>query len=135
MNIIGDSMTNIVTTDNVLGKKLRKERLARQLTQTQLAKKFNVEKQTVSNWENGYRKPDLVTVSKLATFFDVSIDYLVDHDFVSENEIPLELKRNDNIIIEEIGEGIELHFRNTTKITSSKLKIIKAVLAAMDDDK
>lgn len=127
-------MTILVTEDNVLGKKIRNERLARKLTQTQLAKRFNVEKQTVSNWENGYRKPDLVTVSKLATFFDVSIDYLMDHDFISENEVPLEHKKIDSMFIEEIGEGIELHFNDSTKITPKKLKIIKAVIAAMDDE-
>jgi transcriptional regulator with XRE-family HTH domain len=59
-------------------KLLRKERLKTDgLTQEKLGNMFNVEKGTVSNWENGNRTPDLQIVSKLADLFNVSADYLI----------------------------------------------------------
>lgn len=47
------------------------------LTQEKLGDKFNVQKGTVSNWENGNRFPDEKTLIRLADYFDVSIDYLL----------------------------------------------------------
>ncbi|MDS1004989.1 helix-turn-helix transcriptional regulator [Clostridium sporogenes] len=61
----------------VIGDRIKQERLARNLNQPELAKKLNVAKGTVSNWENGNRTPDSEMLSKLATFFDVTIDYLL----------------------------------------------------------
>lgn len=56
---------------------LRKERTNLGLNQVEFAKIFNVTKQTVSNWENGNRNPDSATLSKLADYFGVSVDYLL----------------------------------------------------------
>ncbi len=53
------------------------ERLRKDLNQTELAKFLNVSKQTVSNWENGNRIPDTLTLSKLADFFNCSVDYIL----------------------------------------------------------
>lgn len=50
------------------------------LSQAQLAKEFNVAQNTISQWELGLRSLDVDTVSKLADFFGVSIDYLLGRD-------------------------------------------------------
>ncbi len=47
------------------------------LTQEKLGKVFNVEKGTVSNWENGNRFPNENMLIKIANHFDVSVDYLL----------------------------------------------------------
>ncbi|MFV3011853.1 helix-turn-helix domain-containing protein [Clostridium botulinum] len=57
--------------------RLKCERLKKDLNQTELAKFLNVSKQTVSNWENGNRIPDTLTLSKLADFFNCSVDYIL----------------------------------------------------------
>ncbi|KEI97480.1 DNA-binding protein [Clostridium botulinum A2B7 92] len=57
--------------------RLKYERLRKDLNQTELAKILNVSKQTVSNWENGNRIPDTLTLSKLADFFNCSVDYIL----------------------------------------------------------
>lgn len=54
--------------------KLRKEK---ELNQSDLARSLSVAKQTVSNWENGNRKPDSDMLIKIADYFDVSVDYLL----------------------------------------------------------
>ena len=53
---------------------LRKEL---ELSQAQLAAKFNLSQQTISSYENSTREPDTETLKQLAVFFDVSLDYLL----------------------------------------------------------
>lgn len=63
--------------DNKLVERLKQERLRLDYNQPELANKMNVSKQTVSNWENGNRTPDIETLSSLADLFSCSIDYLL----------------------------------------------------------
>ncbi|WP_010296004.1 helix-turn-helix domain-containing protein [Clostridium senegalense] len=57
--------------------RIREERIRKDINQPELAKILNISKQTVSNWENGKRTPDIDTLENLAKFFDVSTDYLL----------------------------------------------------------
>lgn len=59
-------------------KKLREEK---GLTQEQLAEKLNVSAGTIGNYEQGQRLPkdDMMWI-KIAVFFNVSVDYLMDVD-------------------------------------------------------
>ena len=50
------------------------------LTQGQLAEKLNGKKSLVSNYENGYSTPDIYTLCRLATIFDVTLDELVEYE-------------------------------------------------------
>lgn len=47
------------------------------LSQSQLADKLGVKKQSVSNWENGNIMPSVEMVEKIADYFEVSVDYLL----------------------------------------------------------
>lgn len=47
------------------------------LTQSALAKKLNVSDKAVSKWENGQGYPDITVFPRLASLFEVSIDYLM----------------------------------------------------------
>ena len=64
--------------NNTFGKILRELRIERRLSQRQLGEVFGVCNQTVSFWESGSREPDLDMVRKIAEYFDVSCDYLLD---------------------------------------------------------
>lgn len=55
-------------------KKLRQER---ELTQVQLAQILNIDQTTISKWELQKALPDTQMLIQLASFFDVSIDYLL----------------------------------------------------------
>lgn len=58
-------------------KKLRKDK---GITQTQFASQFNISSGTIAMWETGKRMPDTDMLKKIAQFFDVSIDYLLDNE-------------------------------------------------------
>lgn len=47
-----------------------------QVGQVELASSINVSKGIISLWENGLREPKLSNLIALATFFNVTIDYL-----------------------------------------------------------
>ncbi|MEY8391863.1 XRE family transcriptional regulator [Lachnospiraceae bacterium] len=64
----------------MFGEIIRKIRITRNLSQVQLAKELNVSKQTVSNWENDNILPSIEMLVKLAKFFSVSTDYLLELD-------------------------------------------------------
>ena len=62
-------------------KELRKEQ---ELTQEQLAEKFNVSNRTVSRWETGSNMPDLSVLVELADFYRVDIKEIIDGERKSE---------------------------------------------------
>lgn len=55
-------------------KQLREES---NLTQLELAQKFNITSQTISQYERGIRTPDFNLLNSIADFFGVSVDYLL----------------------------------------------------------
>ena len=55
----------------MLGDRIKTLRTARNLSQVELARKLNVSKQSVSNWENNNILPSVDIVKKLALFFPV----------------------------------------------------------------
>lgn len=62
--------------DNGIGNKIYHLRKAKNITQMQLAEFLYVTPQTVSKWESGNGTPDISLIPKIATFFDVSLDYI-----------------------------------------------------------
>ena len=57
--------------------RLKELRTNKNITMDKLGKDIGVTRATISNFENGQRKPSLDVVIKLADYFQVSIDYLV----------------------------------------------------------
>lgn len=79
-------------------KNLRKLRMQRGISQQQLADVIGVSQQSINKYENHSVEPDIDTMSAMADFFNVSIDYLVgrtESDFsikqydITESEIKL----------------------------------------------
>lgn len=62
------------------GKRLRELREERSLSQLELSKMLNISNSTLSLYESDKRSPDQDMIRKIADFFDVSIDYLLDRN-------------------------------------------------------
>ena len=58
------------------GKRLKEVRVAKGMTQRQLAEVLNVSSNTEHCWETDKQEPSLSTVLFLSDYFDVSLDYL-----------------------------------------------------------
>ena len=64
----------------MLNQRIRQLRQARSMSQVDLAKRLNVTKQSVSNWENDNIQPSIEMLVKLSAVFSVSTDYLLGLD-------------------------------------------------------
>lgn len=64
----------------MLGENIQKLRKSFSLSQVEFAKALGVSKQCVSNWENSYIQPSLDTLIKIANYFNVSTDFLLDRN-------------------------------------------------------
>lgn len=55
-------------------------RIARELTQLQMASMLGITRGAYANLENGKREPDIATLILLADYFGVTVDYLIGHE-------------------------------------------------------
>lgn len=62
----------------MLSEKLKKLRKEFKLTQGELAVRFGVTQQAIAKWESGHARPETDTISRIAEFFGVTTDYLLD---------------------------------------------------------
>ncbi len=68
--------------NNIFSDNLKKFRLAKGLTQEQVAEKLNINSQSVSRWECGTTLPDVLTLPELAKLYEVTVD-----DFYKKNTV------------------------------------------------
>lgn len=64
----------------MLSERIREIRIAKKISQVELAKKLGVTKQSVSNWENDNIQPSVEMLSKIADELNVTTDYLLDRN-------------------------------------------------------
>ena len=88
-----------------IGVKLKEARLQAGLTQENVAEEIQVTRQTISNWETEKSFPDIVSVIKLSTLYNISLDKLLKGD-------------------EEMIE----HLEKSTNIVKSNQKLIGAII-------
>lgn len=60
-----------------LGENLKKFRIQKNITQTEIAKTLGVDRSFVSNIENGKTNPTLSTIASLAKSLDITINELL----------------------------------------------------------
>ena len=63
-----------------LGKNIAEIRKNNNLTQDDLANKYFITRQTISNWENGKFYPDIDALVKISKCFNISLDDLLSYD-------------------------------------------------------
>ena len=66
----------------MLGQRINELRIACGWSQVEMAKRLNISKQTVSNWENENIQPSIEMLVRVARLFHVSTDYLLGLDGV-----------------------------------------------------
>ncbi|MDY0235105.1 MAG: helix-turn-helix transcriptional regulator [Gudongella sp.] len=76
----------------MLGDRIKKERISKDITQLELSKVLEVSTSTVGMYEQNRRSPDNETLTKLAKYFNVSTDYLLGNSDIknpySEDSLP-----------------------------------------------
>ena len=92
--------------------RIKELRTMMDLSQDDLARKLDVTKQTVSQYERGIRRPDMDSAIALADIFNVSIDYL----YGVEDRTPLLLAQDELQLIDKYRQADDL-----TKMMIAKL--------------
>ena len=64
----------------MFGRKLKSLRESKGLAQGTVAEKLNLTQATYSRYESGLHQPDYNTLKRIANFFEVSIDYLLNNE-------------------------------------------------------
>ena len=60
------------------GKLIKEIRKKNNLTQNDLANKYNVTYQAVSKWENGKNMPDMALIKQISNDFNISLEEMLD---------------------------------------------------------
>ena len=68
-------------------KNLKRLRVNQNLTKDDFAKKINITKAAISNYENGRRLPDYETLELIADYFNVNIDFLMGRKFCEKDKL------------------------------------------------
>lgn len=123
----------------MFGMRLRMLRNERKLTMKEFGERFKLAESTISGYETGNRKPDIDTVNSFATFFDVSVDYLLGrtddrqpltadksaNDEFTPDELAF-LKAMRTMSIEELMDKFDVHLRIGGR-TATKEEVEQAV--------
>lgn len=91
-----------------IGNEVKKRRSELNLTQDDLAKKLNVARTTISNWETDRNYPDMQTIVLLSDILEISLDQLL---------------KGDSAVIKHITEDTQAR-----KMQSKKIKILYAII-------
>ena len=100
----------------MLSKKLKHLRSKKGLSQQNMADFLGISRQGYGKYEDGKSEPDSRSIVKLAEFFDVTTDYLLDHDKDAKDE-----EKRRNAIINKIATEfpkIDLMFKDIESWTA-----------------
>lgn len=94
---------------NRIGKNIHDLRKQRNLTQQQVSEILGVSIAAISKWETGSAYPDIALLPKIASLFDVSIDYLFDYHLDSHDNRTLVIDKAKQLIeIKDYASAISL---------------------------
>lgn len=81
-----------------LSEKLIHLRKEKKLSQLQLAEILGVSRQAVSKWESGNTMPDITNIIELGRFYHVSLDYLLNCNYLDEHDNNSNLSESDEMV-------------------------------------
>ena len=99
------------------------------MSQTQLAKKVGTTNVTICRYINGERIPRIDVASKIASVFNVSLDYLLG---ISENVDTENLTKNQDVDIAILMKSLYSLYGNT-HLSKKQIEMIKTLLLANKD--
>jgi len=103
------------------GDRLKELRMEKGLTQEELAKIFNTGKASISHYESNRRIPDANTIVKYATFFNVTVDYILGKSDIRNPYYKSECA-NDKIDLSEFPEEIIQQIKDYVEFLKEKYK-------------
>lgn len=100
---------------------IRELRTRMNLSQVETAKRLGIPQTTLFNYETGVSEPNIITLTKLADFFNVSIDELVGRE-------------TDTINLKYLDENEAYLIRKILKMNQLELAKTKAYVMGLTED-
>ncbi len=117
-----------------IGDKIRDLRKSRKMTQEQLAEYLLVSSQAVSKWETGTSSPDIDMLPRLAVFFGVSIDELMDFNKMKIDE-EIESIVDQSIPLRSEPRKAEAFYRDALKKYPNNDVLLNCLMMVIPDDR
>ena len=89
------------------------------LTRKEVAEKLNIDQTTYGKYELSKRQPDYDTLQKIASFFNVSVDYLLGRTNV---------RNSNNNVDEDFPDDVKVLMRSVSKLTDKQKEIVKRLV-------
>ena len=101
-----------------IGEFLRELRKEKELSQEQLAEKFNVSSRSVSRWENANTMPDISIIIELADFYEVDVREILNGERKSEN-MDKDMKETLNLVADYTNAEKEKLMKDIITMTAA----------------
>jgi len=116
-----------------IGVMLKELRIRRELTQSQVAKDLSISQNTLSQYESESRQPDLNMLSRIAKYYRVSTDFLLNERFDFYDPSILTLEQNLSIYKDDIIElKLILDKTEESKISEYHIEKINELIDRID---
>ena len=106
---------------SVIGSRIKQARLAKNMTQEDLAEKLGVTDRAISKWENGRGMPDLSLMKPLCNELGITINDLLSGEVIDKNNYQEKLEENILNTIDYTDEKI----RKNKNYVPKKIKSLR----------
>lgn len=110
--------------------KLSELRAINEFSQTEMAKKLNISRQTYNNYERGTREPSFETLTSIAQIFNVSTDYLLGYSPDTTNDFDFKLLDKSAMQLKNklLNVGIDISDENKQETLMNFIETNKDIL-------
>lgn len=114
----------------MLPERLKEMRSKRKLTKTFMGSLLGITRQAYSKYEEGEAEPDIATITKIASFFEVSTDYLLGN--TDQKEI---IKQDEEDELEKLlsDPDVEMWAKEWSESTEENRKIALDLLKQLNE--
>ncbi len=115
---------------SIFAKRLRQLRKEKDISQEELGKVLSLTKASISLYESGKREPDFETLQKIASFFNVTTDYLLGRTDNRKDSTP-SIDDELNAIMRELGPDVTLQFYDLKGMSQEEKENLKIFLEGL----
>lgn len=117
--------------DTVLGDRLKELRRRKGLNQKHVATDIGISRARYSHYENNHVEPDTDMLKKLATYYNVTVDYLLGHEIKDINDMTEEEIDDE---IKEIMKEVNIWYKDESKDKKEKLIMLRKIIKTFIED-
>lgn len=112
------------TVNNIVGNNIRRVRMGRNLTQTDLGEMLGRNQRTISNWEKGLRDPGSDNIRSIADVLDISPTELIGHNSAPDDTSFQSIAKEDDMY-PEIHHGDTLTVCRSAEVKDGNIVMVK----------